>query len=67
LEKKTEIREVIADINWKKLGWVLKKQKKTGKGSANDRNSATIGHVSAYFLTTNDTVFSFVALILFFS
>jgi hypothetical protein len=40
---------------------------KTGKGPANDRNSATKGHVSAYFLTTNDTVFSFVALILFFS
>jgi hypothetical protein len=25
LKKKTGIREVIADINWKKLGWVLKK------------------------------------------
>jgi hypothetical protein len=25
LKKKIEIRELIADKNWKKLGWVLKK------------------------------------------
>jgi hypothetical protein len=31
LNKKTEIRELIADKNWKKLGWVLKKRK-TGTG-----------------------------------
>jgi hypothetical protein len=30
-KKKTEIRELIADKNWKKLGWVLKKRK-TGTG-----------------------------------
>jgi hypothetical protein len=24
-KKKNEIRDVIANINWKKLGWVLKK------------------------------------------
>jgi hypothetical protein len=36
------------------LGWVLGRNRKTGIGLENDRNSATMGCISAAFL--NDTV-----------
>jgi len=54
LKKKTEIRELIADKDWKKLGWVWEEIEKTGIGLEKDRNSATMGYIPAAFL--NDTV-----------
>ena len=62
--EKTEIRELIADKDWKSLAGFWEEIEKTGIGLENDRNSATRGYVSAAFL--NDTVFVFF-LIHFFS
>jgi hypothetical protein len=52
--KKTEIRELIADKDWKSLAGFWEEIEKSGIGLENDRISATRGYVSAAFL--NDTV-----------
>jgi len=63
--KKTEIRELIADKDWKSLAGFWEEIEKTGIGLENDRNSATMGCISAAFL--NDTVFVSFFFFFFFS
>jgi hypothetical protein len=55
--KRTEIRELIVDKDWKSSAGFWEEIEKTGIGLENDRNSATMGYISAAFL--NDTVYVF--------